>query len=58
LGSWAFALNGSAQTTAALSNTKKEAEAKGYILVESHDEIVNRAKKEGRLNVVVSLSHI
>jgi hypothetical protein len=56
LGSWTLAPNGSAQTSAALSNTKKEAEAKGYIFVDSHDEIVNRAKKEGRLNVVVSLS--
>jgi ABC-type Fe3+ transport system substrate-binding protein len=56
LGSWTLAPNGSAQTSAALSNTKKEAEAKGYIFVDSHDEVVNRAKKEGRLNVVVSLS--
>ena len=55
-GSWALAINGNAQSSAALLNAKKDAEAKGYIFAASHDEIVNRARKEGRLNVVVSLS--
>ncbi|MGH7843789.1 MAG: ABC transporter substrate-binding protein [Candidatus Binatia bacterium] len=39
----------------ALLKAKKEAEAKGYLFAASHDEIVSRAKQEGRLNVIVSL---
>jgi ABC-type Fe3+ transport system substrate-binding protein len=39
----------------ALLKAKKEAEAKGYLFAASHDEIVNRAKQEGRLRVIVSL---
>jgi iron(III) transport system substrate-binding protein len=46
----------SAQTNTTLSTAKKGAEVRGYVFVGSHDEIVNRAKKEGRLNVVASLS--
>jgi len=52
----ALATSAQAQTSATLLNAKKEAEAKGYIFVDGHDDIVNRAKKEGRLNVVASLS--
>jgi len=40
----------------ALLKAKQEAEAKGYIFVPSHDEIVSRAKQEGKLRAVVSLS--
>ena len=39
----------------ALLKAKKEAEAKGYHFAASHDEIVSRAKQEGKLNVIVSL---
>jgi ABC-type Fe3+ transport system substrate-binding protein len=35
---------------------QKEAESKGYLFVASHDEIISRAKKEGRLSIIVSLS--
>ena len=38
----------------ALSKAKQEAEAKGYIFLTSHDEIVARAKSEGKLRVVSS----
>ena len=37
--------------TADLLKAKKEAEAKGYIFLTSHDEIVGMAKKEGKLRV-------
>jgi ABC-type Fe3+ transport system substrate-binding protein len=33
---------------------QKDAEAKGYILVATHEEIVSRAKQEGKLRVIVS----
>jgi iron(III) transport system substrate-binding protein len=46
----------SAQTSTALSNAKRDADARGYVFAGSHDEIVNNAKREGRLNVVASLS--
>ena len=39
-----------------LLQAKKEAEAKGYIFVATHDEIVSRAKKEGVLWVHTSMS--
>jgi ABC-type Fe3+ transport system substrate-binding protein len=39
----------------ALLKAKKETEAKGYLFAASHDEIVNRAKQEGKLRVIVSL---
>ncbi len=44
-----------AEPGAALLKSKKDAEAKGYIFAASHDEIVSRAKQEGRLRVIVSL---
>jgi len=37
-------------------NAKKEAEAKGYTFERSHDEIVAKAKKEGKLRVLVALN--
>ncbi len=40
----------------ALVKAKQEADAKGYIFVPSHDEIVSRAKQEGKLRAVVSLT--
>jgi ABC-type Fe3+ transport system substrate-binding protein len=44
-----------AQSGAALPKAKQEAEAKGYIFETSHDEIVAKAKKEGRLKVLTGL---
>jgi ABC-type Fe3+ transport system substrate-binding protein len=44
-----------AEPSPAVLKAKKEAEAKGYLFVASHDEIVNRAKQEGKLRVIVSL---
>src|SRR5918992_2801023 len=38
----------------ALFKAKQEAEAKGYIFLTNHDEIVERAKKEGKLRVLSS----
>jgi ABC-type Fe3+ transport system substrate-binding protein len=37
-----------------LLKAKQEAEAKGYVFVTSHEEIVERAKKEGKLKVLSS----
>ena len=45
-----------ASASPALVKAKQEAEAKGYIFVPSHDEIVSRAKQEGKLRAVVSLT--
>ena len=44
-----------AELSPTLLKAKKEAEAKGYLFAASHDEIVNRAKQEGKLRVIVSL---
>jgi ABC-type Fe3+ transport system substrate-binding protein len=44
-----------AELSPTLLKAKKEAEAKGYLCAASHDEIVNRAKQEGKLRVIVSL---
>src|SRR5215813_4102714 len=44
-----------ASTSPALLKTKQEAEARGYIFETSHDEIVAKAKKEGKLRVITSL---
>jgi hypothetical protein len=48
------ALNAAA-TPAALQKAKQDAEAKGFIFETSHDEIVAKARKEGKLRVVTSL---
>jgi hypothetical protein len=45
-----------AEASQSLIRAKKDAEAKGYIFVATHDEIVSRAKQEGKLRVVVSMS--
>ena len=45
-----------ASASPALVKAKQEADAKGYIFVSSHDEIVSRAKQEGKLRAVVSLT--
>ena len=54
LGSWVFVTAGAAQTSAALSKAKQDAEAKGYIFETSHDAIVAKAKQEGKLVVLAS----
>ena len=45
-----------AEASQSLIRAKRDAEAKGYIFAATHDEIVNRAKQEGQLRVVVSMS--
>jgi len=44
-----------AAVPAALQKAKQDAEAKGFIFETSHDEIVAKARKEGKLRVVTSL---
>ncbi len=45
-----------AEASPSLLRAKQDAEAKGYIFVATHDEIVSRAKQEAKLRVVVSMS--
>ena len=42
-----------AAASPALSKAQKGAEAKGYIFVADHEEIVSKAKQEGKVRVVV-----
>ncbi|HWP60863.1 MAG TPA: ABC transporter substrate-binding protein [Candidatus Acidoferrales bacterium] len=49
------ALSFAAQPNAALLKAKKDGEAKGYIFETSHEEIVAKAKKDGRLKVLTGL---
>ena len=53
---WTVAANVAAATSPSADSTtaKKQAEAKGYMLVSSHDEIIAKAKKEGKLRVLSS----
>ena len=44
-----------ATAPSALQKAKQDAEAKGFIFETSHDEIVAKARKEGKLRVVTSL---
>jgi iron(III) transport system substrate-binding protein len=39
-----------------LAKTKQEAEAKGYTFISSHEEILSKAKAEGKLRATTSLS--
>jgi hypothetical protein len=51
-------LSGSAFAAApspALAKARQEAEAKGYIFESSHDEVVAKAKKEGKLRVLSTM---
>ncbi len=54
LGAWVFAATAAAQGSAMLLKAKTEAETKGYIFEISHDVIVAKAKKEGKLVVFSS----
>ncbi|HWP57630.1 MAG TPA: ABC transporter substrate-binding protein [Candidatus Acidoferrales bacterium] len=53
LGSWVD-VRAAAAPSAALLKAKQEAEARGYVFVTSREEIVERAKKEGKLRVFSS----
>ncbi|TMA87865.1 MAG: hypothetical protein E6J74_28725 [Deltaproteobacteria bacterium] len=54
-GSWAVAVSAfAAVPSATLLKAKQDAEGKGYVFLTSHDEIVARAKKEGKLRVFSS----
>lgn len=44
-----------AELSSSLLKAKKESEARGYLFAASHDEVVSRAKQEGKLRVIVSL---
>ena len=56
VGSWVFSSTAfAASPSAALLKAKREAEAKGYIFETSHDEIVAKAKKEGKLRVLTTM---
>jgi len=48
-------LANAAAAGAALQKAKQEAESKGFIFEVSHDEIIAKAKKEGKLRVISSL---
>ena len=45
-----------AAASSSLLKAKQEAEAKGFVFVSSRDEIVAKAKEEGRVNVLMSMS--
>jgi ABC-type Fe3+ transport system substrate-binding protein len=51
----AFLTGGVFGADATLLSAKKNAESKGYIFETSHDDVVAKAKKEGRLRVLVAL---
>ena len=54
-GAWVETFGAFAATpSASLLKAKQEAEARGYLFHTSHDEIVARAKKEGKLRVFSS----
>ncbi|MBI2986338.1 MAG: extracellular solute-binding protein [Deltaproteobacteria bacterium] len=56
LWSWLFGSSAlAASPSPALVKAKKEAEAKGFIFETSRDEIVAKAKKEGKLRVTASI---
>src|SRR5215813_13173159 len=48
-------ITGAAPAAPAAIKVKQEAEARGYAFESSHDDIVARAKKEGRVRVLSSL---
>lgn len=57
LGSWLLRTDAiAASPSPAMVKAKREAEVKGYIFETSHEEILAKAKKEGRLQVLASSS--
>ena len=55
IGFWILSISLALGADAGLMKAKKAAEAKGYIFEISHDEIVAKAKKEGKLRVLIEL---
>ncbi|MBI2985690.1 MAG: extracellular solute-binding protein, partial [Deltaproteobacteria bacterium] len=54
--SWLSTASGfAASSSPSLMKAKKEAEAKGFVFETSHDEIVAKAQKEGKLRVLTSM---
>ena len=51
----AFPLTHAIGASAALLKAKQEADAKGYLFFTTHDDIVQRAKKEGKIRVMTGL---
>jgi iron(III) transport system substrate-binding protein len=43
-----------AAASSALDKAQKDAEAKGYLFLKSHGEIISKAKQEGKVRVIVS----
>ena len=53
---WLISSTGHAATAAsAVTKAKQEAETKGYAFEVSHDDIVSKAKREGKLRIITSL---
>jgi hypothetical protein len=52
---WGLVANCFAAASADLLKAKAEAESKGYIFATSHDEVVARAQKEGKMRALSSL---
>ena len=50
-----FSNASAAPANTALLKAKHEAEARGQIFISSHDEIVEKAKKEGKLRVTTGM---
>ncbi len=44
-----------AESSPSLLKAKKDADARGYTFIANHDEIVNKAKQEGRLRVLAEM---
>src|SRR5262245_8265463 len=44
-----------AAASLALNKAQQEAESKGYLFITSHEEIISKAKQEGKVSVIVSL---
>ena len=52
---WAVGVALAASPNPSLLQAKQEAAAKGYTFITNHDEIVTKAKKEGKLRVTANL---
>src|SRR5687768_8055263 len=52
---WLAAETFAANSTPNLSKAKQQADAKGYTFITNHDEIVAKAKKEGKLRVTAAM---
>jgi ABC-type Fe3+ transport system substrate-binding protein len=51
LGSWLFAFSARAAESATLQKARKEAEGRGFLFVGNRDEIVAKARKEGKVKI-------